>query len=286
MGNMLRFELRRLLKKPSFYVCLGLCMAFVLLTVIASKMSFDSMADYYRRYAGEFDDSGTTLVEQFAEQFSPEMRALNASGNYIMVIVLAVFSGIFVCEDRVRGTIKNIYARGYSRTSVFFAKYILTTAVALTLSVLMTLASYLSGVLIFATSGFNAAPIHVKGFALLILGNLLSILAVNTFYFMLSELIGTTGFSIAANIFAPGFISTAFSVLFGLIMLFGQGDSYEHYQWVSKVMEYWIYNLAMGGFSVNMELGDYIGHLIACAVYIAGFGVLSWVIVRKKEVKN
>lgn len=287
MGNMLRFESRRLFKKPSFYVCLALCAAFTLLVIMTSKIGFDSMLDYYRRYTGEFGMSEADLAKDFAEQFSPEMLSLNAVGGYILPIVLAVFTGIFVCEDRVRGTIKNIYARGYSRTSVFFAKFILSTAVAAGIYIVITLTAYLSGILIFATSGLNAEPLHVSGYFLLILGNLLAIMAINTFYFMLSELVGSTGFSIAVNIFAPGFVSSMFSVVLGIMALFGGGeDTYKKYESMMKVLEYWVYNLVYGGFSVDMKTEDYVGHLIACIVYILLFGGLGWLIASKKQVKN
>ena len=224
MGNMLKFECRRLFKKPSFYVCLGLCAVFTILTIVVSRANFNDMLKYYGSssyYPLE------NMKETFAENFSPDMLALNntgismmstITGISMMSTIMAIFMGIFVCEDRVRGTIKNIYARGYSRTDVFLAKFIVASVTAALIFTAITLVAYISGWIMFATKPFEVEPLKINGIWLLILGKFVAILGVTALYFMLSELIGTTGFSIAANIFLP---SIASAVLFvGLELIF------------------------------------------------------------------
>ena len=291
MGNMLRFEFRRLLKKPSFYVCLALCAAFTIIVAVASKISFD---DQYRFYMSSKDitgyyeyDSIDSLKNTFASNFSPQMMILSDIALGVLPTVLAIFSGIFVCEDKVRGTIKNIYARGYSRTSVFFSKFIVSSCVALALYIVMSLILYLSGLAIFSVKPFDVQILRVNGFVLLVLGKMLSILALNAMYFMLSELIGSTGFSIAANIFLPSAVSTfvyvALNIWFNMIR---QTDWEYSYGIISKISEYWIYSLVNGGFSQDMKPENYVWHLIACMGYLLLFGLLGWLIARKKQVKN
>ena len=53
MGNMLKFECRRLFKKPSFYVCLGLCAVFTILTIVVSRANFNDMLKYYSSSVGD-----------------------------------------------------------------------------------------------------------------------------------------------------------------------------------------------------------------------------------------
>ncbi len=278
MKNMFRFQLRRLLRKPSFYVCFGLCLAFTVLVILAQKATFDTMGDL-REWLSPDD-----LQTQFMQTFSPQLLSLNIFGSTMLPLLLAVFSGIYICEDRVRGTIKNIYARGYSRTSVFLSKFIVSTCIACGVYLLTVLIAYLSGMVICATSSYRAAMLTVDGYWLLVLGRMAAVLALNAFYFMLSELIGTTGFSIAANIFAPGFISTIVLAIIGIAALVMQDNTFSSN--AMTVYEYWVYNLATSGFEVDMDWWDYIGHLVASVVYFAGFGILGWLIVKKKQVKN
>ena len=288
MGNMLKFECRRLFKKPSFYVCLGLCAVFTILTIAVSRANFNDMLKYYSSSIGDEYSyySLENMKETFAKNFSPHMLALNNTGISMMSTIMAIFMGIFVCEDRVRGTIKNIYARGYSRTDVFLAKFIVASVTATLIFTAITLVAYISGWIMFATKPFAVEPLKVNGIWLLILGKFVAILGVTALYFMLSELIGTTGFSIAANIFLP---SVASMILYiGLELIYfvaSKGDNFN-YEAVMKIAEYWIYSLASSGFAEEMKVEDYVGHLCASGGYVILFGFLSWLIARKKQVKN
>ena len=288
MGNMLKFECRRLFKKPSFYVCLGLCAVFTILTIVVSRANFNDMLKYYSSSVGDEYSyySLENMKETFAKNFSPHMLALNNTGISMMSTIMAIFMGIFVCEDRVRGTIKNIYARGYSRTDVFLAKFIVASVTATLIFTAITLVAYISGWIMFATKPFAVEPLKVNGIWLLILGKFVAILGVTALYFMLSELIGTTGFSIAANIFLP---SVASMILYiGLELIYfvaSKGDNFN-YEAVTKIIEYWVYSLASSGFTQEMEVEDYVGHLCASGGYVILFGFLSWLIARKKQVKN
>ena len=288
MGNMLKFECRRLFKKPSFYVCLGLCAVFTILTIMVSRANFNDMLKYYSSSVGDEYSyySLENMKETFAKNFSPDMLALNNTGISMMSTIMAIFMGIFVCEDRVRGTIKNIYARGYSRTDVFLAKFIVASVTATLIFTAITLVAYISGWIMFATKPFEVTPLKVNGIWLLILGKFVAILGVTALYFMLSELIGTTGFSIAANIFLP---SVASMILYiGLELIYfvaSKGDNFN-YEAVMKIAEYWIYSLASSGFAEEMKVEDYVGHLCASGGYVILFGFLSWLIARKKQVKN
>ena len=287
MGNMLKFELRRLLKKPVFYVMLGLCVGVAIFMVFSMRISMDYMIQHMGEseyYAYGIDEN--YVKENFVENLSPQKLVLSEFW-YILPTVLAVFVGIFVCEDRVRGTIKNIYARGYSRTSVFLAKFIVSSATSVLLYWLVIAAIYLSGVIVFATAPFEVQPQTVKGFWLLILGRTLVLLAANAGYFMLSEMIGSTGFSIATNMFAPSILN---GILYlGLSFVFYvaiKNPDFDRYDVINGIIEYWIYMLVMNGFDIDMKVDAYVWHMIASGAYLLLFIFLGWLIARKKEVKN
>ena len=287
MGNMLKFELRRLLKKPVFYVMLGLCVGVAIFMVFSMRISMDYMIQHMGEseyYAYGIDEN--YVKENFVENLSPQKLVLSEFW-YILPTVLAVFVGIFVCEDRVRGTIKNIYARGYSRTSVFLAKFIVSSATSVLLYWLVIAAIYLSGMIVFATAPFEVHPQTVKGFWLLILGRTLVLLAANAGYFMISELIGSTGFSIAANMFAPSILNGILYLGLSFIFyVFIKDPDFNRYDVIESIIEYWIYTLVMGGFRIDMKVDAYIWHVVASGAYLLIFGFLGWLIARKKEVKN
>ena len=287
MGNMLKFELRRLLKKPVFYVMLGLCVGVAIFMVFSMRISMDYMIQHMGEseyYAYGIDEN--YVKENFVENLSPQKLVLSEFW-YILPTVLAVFVGIFVCEDRVRGTIKNIYARGYSRTSVFLAKFIVSSATSVLLYWLVIAAIYLSGMIVFATAPFEVHPQTVKGFWLLILGRTLVLLAANAGYFMISELIGSTGFSIAANMFAPSILNGILYLGLSFIFyVFIKDPDFNRYDVIESIIEYWIYTLVMGGFRIDMKVDAYIWHIVASGAYLLIFGFLGWLIARKKEVKN
>ncbi len=287
MGNMLKFELRRLLKKPVFYVMLGLCVGVAIFMVFSMRISMDYMIQHMGEseyYAYGIDEN--YVKENFVENLSPQKLVLSEFW-YILPTVLAVFVGIFVCEDRVRGTIKNIYARGYSRTSVFLAKFIVSSATSVLLYWLVIAAIYLSGMIVFATAPFEVHPQTVKGFWLLILGRTLVLSAANAGYFMISELIGSTGFSIAANMFAPSILNGILYLGLSFIFyVFIKDPDFNRYDVIESIIEYWIYTLVMGGFRIDMKVDAYIWHVVASGAYLLIFGFLGWLIARKKEVKN
>ena len=283
MGNMLKFELRRLLKKPVFYIMLGLCVGVAVFYVFSARENMNYMIENMSEIVSEYDYYGyekSWVKEHFAEYLSPQRLVLNEFW-LILPSVLAIFTAIFVCEDRARGTIKNIYARGYSRTSVFFAKFIVSSAVAAAL--------YLSGTIVFWTAPFDVSPQTVKGFWLLVLGRLILILAANAGYFMVSEFIGgNTGFSIASNMFAPsvmnGILYLGLSFFFYVILKDLHTDN--KYAIIENIIEYWIYSLTISGFNIEMKPDAYVWHLVAAAIYFIVFMGLSWLISVKKEVKN
>ena len=289
MGNMLKFELRRLLKKPVFYIMLGLCVGVAVFFVFSTRASMDHMIEAMNDTTGRYADYGideSYVKESFAANLSPQRLALNEFW-LMLPTVLAVFVGIFVCEDRVRGTIKNIYARGYSRTSVFLAKFIVSSATSVLLYWLVIAAIYLSGMIVFATAPFEVHPQTVKGFWLLILGRTLVLLAANAGYFMLSELIGSTGFSIAANMFAPSILNGMLYLGLSLIFYVAVRDpDFDRYDVINGIIEYWIYMLVMNGFDIDMKVDAYVWHMIASGAYLLLFIFLGWLIARKKEVKN
>ena len=98
MGNMLKFELRRLLKKPVFYIMLGLCVGVAVFFVFSTRASMDHMIEAMNDTTGRYADYGideSYVKESFAANLSPQRLALNEFW-LMLPTVLAVFAPLTV----------------------------------------------------------------------------------------------------------------------------------------------------------------------------------------------
>ncbi len=110
--NLLKFEWRKLWRQKSLYICFGIGLLIITLAMLTSK-TFDTLTD-----------AVNTMFVVLSTGFTS---------------FLGIFMAVFVCHDFSQQTIKNVYARGYQRTTVYFAKYFISL-VATLLMVLLYLA--------------------------------------------------------------------------------------------------------------------------------------------------
>lgn len=110
--NLLKFEWRKLWRQKSLYICFGIGLLIITLAMLTSK-TFNTLTD-----------AVNTMFVVLSTGFTS---------------FLGIFMAVFVCHDFSQQTIKNVYARGYQRTTVYFAKYFISL-VATLLMVLLYLA--------------------------------------------------------------------------------------------------------------------------------------------------
>ena len=106
MRKLLRFEFRKLFRQKSFYSCNILLLIFIFLSAVISKVVVDN--------AEELTVPLPTTFEM--------VRSALQGGN--VILILGVFTALFVCSDYTDGTMKNIYDKGYGRTNVYFSELI------------------------------------------------------------------------------------------------------------------------------------------------------------------
>ena len=114
MAKLLRFEFHKLIRQKSFYICLAVAVAMLVVSTCTTYLINKDVMDT-------------------AEMGIDAMNVMigSASGG-VLSMVIGVFIPLFACEDYVSGTIRNIVTRGYSRLAIFSAKLIavmLATAV-------------------------------------------------------------------------------------------------------------------------------------------------------------
>lgn len=248
MKRLINFEFRKLFKAKSFYVCLIVCLGLVLLSGLTTKILLENSND-------SINPTGLSMLK----------GAISAAS---ITLIAGIFTALFVCEDETSGTIKNIYAKGYSRRNVYFAKYI----VSLVSTLIFTLASMLLAYL-FGTSLWEET-IRIDGKYLLnIFSQLILIVAYHSIFFAISSKIGKTGSSIAFNIVGPMFV--------GLLLSMGDAflktDSF-------KLTSYWIDSLLTSLQQTNVTMNTITPAIILGILYSVIFVSVGYLLNKKKEI--
>ncbi len=120
MGQLFRFEFRKLFRQKSFYICGCVLIGLILLTAITLNM-------IYSLSQGNMEAGGVTVsASDDGFLYTGIYMLVGAVSSSNFTIVLAIFLSLFVCSDYTNGTLKNIIARGYSRTRIYAVKYMVS----------------------------------------------------------------------------------------------------------------------------------------------------------------
>lgn len=180
MRKLLKFEIRKLLKMKSFYICLLICLLMLSIEYILTRNNNQTTANALK----------SSLVSSY------------------LVIILSIFTSFYTCEDYQYGTIKNIYSKGYSRTKVFLSKYIISSIVTILYSIIIILFAFiLSNLLVKAKGELNSSDFLALG------GQIIIFLAYHSIFFLLAFIFEKNGIGIALGITCPLFISLALGAI-------------------------------------------------------------------------
>ena len=121
MKDLLKFEFYKLKKQKSFYICTAVILAMSFLGALLTKLLADNNAGL------------NTVV------LSGQSTMLSAISSSNFTMICSIFIALFVCADHSEQTIKNIYSRGFSKGTVYFAKYTVGVVATATMFVLTLL---------------------------------------------------------------------------------------------------------------------------------------------------
>lgn len=194
MVKLIKNELTKILKKKSLYVMIILLLVFILINNILYARSYSNKGDQYIQDAEEqnyelleYKES----LEQLEKMNSEEEEAynivlkqieknqyiidneqnLNAIGNnrfvlrtifaqydIFIIIYIIMIAGTIMSEEFNKGTIKLLLIKPYSRTQIFFAKFITCVIILIASAVVLVLLQTLIGGIILDFSSL-AVPI-------------------------------------------------------------------------------------------------------------------------------
>ena len=250
MKKLLTFELKKLIKSKYFYVIAIISFAFVMISGRTTKAISDALVA-----------NGEPVQSYSAYLFTK--GAL--SGTYTLLV--GIFVALFATEDNSNGTIKNIYAKGYSRNLVFFAKYIVSLLAVIVISFLTVLIAF--G---YSNSVWGNSFAIKDNVATIFLGQLLGICAYHAIFFAISSIFGKVGSAIALNIIAP----------MAVTLVLGMGDAFIKSESV-KLTSYWLDSLFSNFTQAASDTKLLPIGIVLFIVYTAAATAVGLLINRKKE---
>lgn len=247
MKNLLKFEFHKLIRQKSFYICTGVMLALSLISLLLTQALVNN------------PDLGMAMP-------SGKSALLSAVSSSNFTMICGIFIALFVCTDFDQQTIKNVYSRGFSRTAVYFAKFIVCVVSTLIMFALTLLFTYAVGNIMFNGTAESG------NYAGLLIGQFLYCIASASFVFAVCLIVKKVGVSIALAILGPSLIGTVLNLADAFLKI----DSF-------KVGDYWLDGF-IGDLSV---IGTDTTRLVICIVlsivYAVAFIVGGFFINKKQE---
>ncbi len=162
MYNLLRGEFFKLKRNKSFRWC-----GFATVVMIVMIFATLELVGQIMQGTVENGTGGVTVTVmgnpvQEGEKLPLEEMGLPGiiqqlfAGEYMM-IVLAVFVGIFVAGEYSSGTLKNIIGKGYSRTKVYLSRFLVAAAAMVTLILFGVAVCLACGLVFLGTGAFKGS---------------------------------------------------------------------------------------------------------------------------------
>ena len=248
MGNLIKAELFKLRKDRSFWtltlILMGIAILYPLLIV------FDG-------------DGAHTKVNEFY------MYNIIGTNNYVTRLVPCILAGFFISSEFSMGTMKSIVASGNNRIRIYFAKLIVFTIGAVSVSLILPLFMTAASAFYF---DFNSMPEI-------------------TYFFRTVGLIALYAAALAAimALFAKIFTDSGKTIGF-LLIFFILIDSIlfalsAKFSWFEPVFNYSVFKLLADFSQLSLSSSELLKLVIVPFVTFIVFGLIGGLVFQKKEIK-
>lgn len=264
MGQLFRFEFRKLFRQKSFYICGCVLIGLILLTAVTLNM-------IYSLSQGNMEAGGVTVsASDDGFLYTGIYMLVGAVSSSNFTIVLAVFLSLFVCSDYTNGTLKNIIARGYSRTRIYAVKYMVSLAATTVYTIVCWLTGFLAGTAFWKVGSLSGTT---GDLVITLLLQLLGNFAYTSLFFLIAVLFKKTGGSIAVGIIGPLVLS----------MIISLADTLTHKK-SFDFADYWLDN-CMYQTAADLMASNMITRCLVCfIIYAVLFYVISIFVGKRIEV--
>lgn len=251
MKNLLKLEFVKLKRRKSFYICTLIMLGLVIISNLTIKAVLSLLPDVI----GDITSSGIDSL-------------VSGLSNSSFTLIASIFVILFVCEDYTNQTIKNIYAKGYSRTNVFLSKIISVVISTTIMFLIVEIASFISGTLF-----FGIGKIESYKFLLLIAAQYLAAMAEIIFAFVIASIIRKNGGAIACVILAP----TIIALVTGLVDVTINSETIS-------ITNLWLSNFLPDLSTLTIDSKRIATCVIGSLIYIFLFGTIGLYLNNKKDV--
>ncbi len=260
MNVLTKFEFYKLLRQKSFYVCAVIIAVSAVLSMVATKIILDA-----------------AILEGY--DVSPATAVLSRVDD-TFTMLCGIFVALLVCGDFSQQTIKNVYARGFSKTQVYFAKFIAAGVGTLVMFIINYAVSFLLGLALFGEIGVTDLMAYDMA------AQLITAFAFTAFTFAVSFIFRKTGVGIALSIVGPMVVN----LVLILVSQIAKVDFSLSEYWISGILTK-LSGMATGGTVVvadaladgTLTVSDVTVCLVLSAVYTAAFVVLGYYVNKKKD---
>lgn len=258
MRKLLNFEFRKLFRQKSFYICIAVAIGMLALSVVILKVLENQLSEMPEM-------EGMGIIAKSASDV-----VLTAISQSSFTIILAILIALIVCEDFSLQTIKNIYARGYSREKVFLSKLVSSLIATTIMFACVFVAGFLIGIACFGFSGdFGGKFFACVG------SQYVAILAYASLFFFISFLIKKMGGAIACCVIGP----TAIDLVLTLITTATKSSD-------TPLSNFWLGAFVTDLSSVTVDISRMLTCIGLSALYAVIFVVLGAVLTRKIDIKD
>ena len=196
MSKLLHFEMIKVFKRTTFYVC-G---AFIVILSILGVF-----IDYLPMYIFSNLDDISELVEY---GYCGQKYLLSTVTYANFPVLVGIFVTVNVCKEYSEKTMKNIWSRGYTRTQVYFSKAIVSIMVAAIYFMVSSITGFIIGSLIFGIGNNSMAQIIFSMFAEMIV-----CIGIGTIVTAVVFAIKKTALSAVAVVAGPSLITIGATIL-------------------------------------------------------------------------
>lgn len=263
MIKLLQFELFKLRKQKSLYICSAIILAGLFLSVAASFV--------LTRTLGGLDG----LFEEEIPVPTAVDMVLSAVSAADFTLIAGIFIALYVCGDYSQKTIKNIYSRGFSRSDVYFAKLIICVGYVVIMYIITELFALAVGSAFF---GFEPQGGNIFW---LLLGQLFVCIASASFCYAIANIIKKTGVVLAIVILVPVALTVILTLVDTVIKVY-MADIIKIENFA--LSDYWLDGMLMVLADAKASVTKIVVSCILPVIYAALFLTAGYLVNRNTEV--
>lgn len=262
MKNLLKLEFRKFGRQKSFYICLGVMIIMLVLTALVQRL----LPQIISSALPEDSQTGISVQLELVSEENGDF-ILAALSNALFTMLSSIFIAIAFCEDYDQQILKNTFARGYSRSSVFVSKTIYIFITCTIMYVVVLLASAAIAALLLGMRSIEPAMFKIIGVQYLVC------MAYVALSIAICGLIRKTGLVIAISILIHSVVGLVISLIEMLLKI---KDSF--------ISKYWLDGLLSDASSFATDNKRLAVIAVVAVIYIAVFLFVGHISTRRVEI--